>query len=144
VATDVQMVGLAALARDVARAAAPGGALDQATSEAAATAMDPVASQTRSSVPTGNTGRLSGSVRVTRSRSGAAARMGDEGVLYAGPVEFGGWPEGRVYLANGRYLFPAGAPLEGSAPQLLSDALQRALDGFAWTNTTTNPESVHD
>jgi hypothetical protein len=135
-----QLVGLNALARDGGRLCAHSGALDQSLSQAGRTVLEPVASQTRSAYPNVS-GTLASSVTLTTSRSGAAVRVE---AIYAGAVDFGGWPPGRDYVASGRYLFPAGAQMDASGPEAYSAATQRALDGFAWTNATTNAESVHD
>jgi hypothetical protein len=139
----VDVVGLRALARDITRASAPGGALDAAMTQAGEQVMSPIASQTRAAVPR-RSGRLAASVRVAQSLMGATVSMGGDDVAYAGPVEFGGWPEGRQYLSSGRYLFPAFEPLPGQAIPAYTAALQRALDSINWTNQTTNAESVHD
>lgn len=81
---------------------------------------------------------------VSATRTGAAVRMGRKAVPYAGPVEFGGWPEGREYIPGGRYLFPAAHALANSAASLYAAGVQRAIDGFNWTNETNNPEAIHD
>jgi hypothetical protein len=139
-APGAQLVGLNALARDAGRLCAHGGALDNSLSQAGRTVLEPVAAQTRSSYPSVS-GTLAASVTVTTSRSGAAVRVE---AIYAGPVDFGGWPPGRDYVASGRYLFPAGEQADASAVDAYGAATQRALDGFAWTNATTSAESVHD
>jgi hypothetical protein len=135
-----QLVGLQALGRDGSRLCAHGGALDNSLSQAGRTVLEPVAAQTRSSYPSVS-GTLASSVTLTTSRSGAAVRIE---AIYAGPVDFGGWPPGRDYVASGRYLFPAGEQIDAAGPDAYGAATQRALGGFAWTNTTTNAESVHD
>jgi hypothetical protein len=133
----VDVVGLGALASDGRRLCAPGGALDNSLSQAGRTVLEPVASATRSAYPNVS-GTLAGSVTVTSSRSGAAVRVE---AVYAGPVDFGGWPPGRDYVADGRYLFPAAAGIDGAGPDAYAGATQRALDGFAWTNSGG---SAHD
>jgi hypothetical protein len=65
--------------------------------------------------------------------------MGRASLPYAGPLEFGGWPAGREFVASGRYLFPAAGRLAGEAAELYSNALQRGLDAFPWTNEGTDP-----
>jgi hypothetical protein len=47
-------------------------------------------------------------------------------------------------VPNGRYLFPAAAGLSASSARLYTDALQRGLDDYGWTNTTTDAAAVHD
>lgn len=133
----VDVVGLAALASDGRRLCANGGALDAALSQAGRTVLEPVAAQTRSAYPNVS-GTLAGSVTVTTSRSGAAVRVE---AIYAGPVDFGGWPPGRTYVGSGRYLFPAAESIDASGPEAYAAATQRALDGFAWTNSGG---SAHD
>jgi hypothetical protein len=139
-APGAQLVGLNALANDGRRLCAPGGALDHSLSQAGRTVLEPVAAQTRSSYPNVS-GTLAASVVTTTSRSGAAVRVE---AVYAGPVDFGGWPPGRDYVSSGRYLFPAGAGVDSSALDAYGAASQRALDGFAWTNATASAGSVHD
>ena len=52
-------------------------------------------------------------------------------VPYAGPVEFGGWPEGREYVPQpGGYLFPAAHALADTAATLYAAGVQRAVDAF--------------
>ena len=89
-------------------------------------------------------GTMADSVRVSATRTGAAVRMGSAALPYAGPLEFGGWPDGREFVSNGRYLFPAAKRLATDVASLYSDALQRGLDAFPWSNITTNAEAVHD
>jgi hypothetical protein len=143
-APEVQVVGLRALMRDLARAANPdAGALLDAMKKAGRTAVEPVAAAVQSTVPKAS-GALSGSVRVSATRTGAAVRMGRASVPYAGPVDFGGWPDDREYIAGGRYLFPAAEGLAPKSAQLYNDGMQRALDSFNWTNTTSDGAAVHD
>jgi hypothetical protein len=142
-APSVAVVGLNALNRDIKRATEDAGPIYAVMSQAGRQAAEPVASQARSSYPV-KTGRLAGDVRVTATKSGAAVRVGRSTLLYAGPVDFGGWPEGREFLTNGRYLFPAASGLASESAQLYEQALQRGFDGFNWTNETTNPGSVRD
>jgi hypothetical protein len=142
-APTVAVVGLRALTRDVNKLCENAGELNKELSQAGRTAAEPVAQATTSELPIVS-GRLASSVRVSATRSGAAVRMGRASVPWAGPVEFGGWPHGREYLADGRYLFPAAKSLAEQSAQLYSEAAQRALDSFNWTNETTNAEAVHD
>jgi hypothetical protein len=137
VATSVEVLGAGALANDGRRLCAPGGALDNSLSQAGRTVLDPVAGATRSAYPNVS-GTLAGSVTLTTSRSGAAVRVE---AVYAGPVDFGGWPPGRTYVGSGRYLFPAAEAMDASGPEAYAGATQRALNSFAWTNTG---DSAHD
>jgi hypothetical protein len=140
----VTVVGMRALTKDLARATDPrAGELLAYLQQAGREAAEPVAGQTRSSQPR-QTGALAGDVRVTSSRSGAAVRVGRARIPYAGPTDFGGYPGDRPYMADGRYLFPAAHALAASAARYYSDAMERGLEHFGWTNTTDNPEAVHD
>ena len=139
----VALVGMKALRRDVAKLTEDGGALNKALSDAGRTAMQPVAAAVRSALPQ-VTGALAGDVRVLASRTGAGVRMGRASLPYAGPVDFGGWPEGREYVAEGRYMFPAAEPLAETAATDYATGVQKALDAFAWTNQTNDAEAVHD
>jgi hypothetical protein len=142
---EVEVVGMAALGRDVSRLCSKSGYLESALATAALPAVEPVASATRGALPQ-HSGRLAGSVRTSKTRTGAKAVMGGSGLRYAGWVEFGGHRKAphestRPYQSRGRYLFPAAASLASVAVQRYSEGTQKALDGFAWTNEGT---SVHD
>jgi hypothetical protein len=139
----VDVIGLRALVRDANKLCADAGPLNRALSAAGRAAAEPVAAATRSSLPD-VTGQLKGSVRVGATRSGASVRMGSSSVVYAGPVEFGGYPGDRPFHASGRYLFPAARTWASTASELYTAAAQRAFDTFAWSNETTNAEAVHD
>lgn len=140
----VEVVGLKALARDLARASDPhAGELLVVMREAGRRAAQPVATAVAAAYPN-VTGTLSGSVRVTASRSGAAVRVGKASVPYAGPVDFGGYPGDRPFLPNGRYLYPTAEGLAESAATLYNEELQKGLDSLPWTNTTDSAGSVHD
>jgi hypothetical protein len=143
VAPTVGVIGLRALNRDAKRLCADTGPLNKALSDAGKKASAPILAAVRSSVPK-DSGALGGSARVTASRSGAAVRMGRASVPYAGPVDFGGWPGDRGYEAGGRYLFPAGQRLAGTAATLYAAGCDRAFAAFDWTNATTTAEAVHD
>ena len=104
----VEVIGLKALARDVKKMGDSTDLLSQMR-EAARQATEPVAAAIREALPrsdTDHSGRLAGNIRTTATRTGSAIRMGSAGVPYAGPVEFGGWPDGREFLTDGRYMFP--------------------------------------
>jgi hypothetical protein len=106
-------------------------------------AADPVANVARNAIPH-ESGTLAGDVRVSSARSGASVRVGRASIPYAGPVDFGGWPGEREYVAAGRYLFPAAQGLASSTATLYGQALDRALADVSWTNTASEPEAVHD
>lgn len=50
--------------------------------------------------------------------------------IYSGPVEFGGWPRGRPYVAKGRYIYPTvdaeRSMIEAEVEQIVDHYLQRA------------------
>lgn len=145
----VAVVGLAALNRDIRRAGDIASPLNEVLAGAGRTAAEPVARATAVSLPRVDTleheaGTMADSIRVTATRTGAAVRMGTGRNPYAGPLEFGGWPPGREFVASGRYLFPAAGRLANEAATLYAEAVQRGLDAFPWTNTTTNPEAVRE
>ena len=147
-APTVAVVGMAALRRDINRMADDQkSALYTAIKAAGKTAAEPVAARARGDLPH-DSGTLTGTVRTSGTKTGAAVRVGRSTVPYAGWVEFGGTrPDGssREYVAAGRYLFPAAAGLATTAAELYSAAIDRALqDAANWTNTTDTGGDVHD
>ena len=64
---------------------------------------DRVASIVRGRLPS-----VSGTMRrKTKAQANArGAGISWRGVIYAAPVEFGGWPKGRPYVQAGRYIYP--------------------------------------
>ena len=153
-APTVAVIGLRALNRDIQKMADQRGPLNKAMAQAGRIAAEPVAAATRSALPQGGrpgeqTGRLAGDVRVTATRSGAAVRMGRASIRYAGWVEFGGTRRAphvstRDYDPKGRYLFPNAVQLAARSARLYSDAVEQVFVGYPWTNTGTDPGSVHD
>jgi|SRR5215471_18764 len=144
----VGIVGMAALRRDLARMSTDvSGPLYREIKAAGKAAVEPVAARTRSTVPH-QSGTLAGSVRTSGTRTGGSVRMGSARVAYAGWIDFGGTkPDGaeRQYMAQGRYLFPAAQGLAEPAAAAYANAIGAVMNGSAvWTNTTTNPEQVHD
>jgi hypothetical protein len=113
---------------------------------------EPIASNTRAALPRGErtTGQLQGDVRVSVTRTGAGVRMGRKSVPYAGWVEFGGTRRephatSREYVSSGRYLFPAAASVTPGAVEEYGRALEAVFDSSrVWTNTGSDPGSVHD
>jgi hypothetical protein len=145
----VGVVGLRALRRDIAKLGEMGGPLTAQLKDAARQAAQPVVVAVVAELPQVDTplhsaGTLAGDVRITATKTGAAVRMGRSSIPYAGPVDFGGWPEGREYKAEGRYLYPAAEQHAAAIAGLYSAAAQRALDSYRWQNTTTEGASVHD
>lgn len=144
----VEVIGLKALARDIKKMSGSDDLLAQMR-EAARQATEPVATAIREALPRSDTdhaGRLAGNVRTTATRTGSAIRMGSAAIKYAGPVEFGGYPGDREFVADGRYMFPTArsANLSAIAAAKYSTALERTIDGYAWTNTTTEGDKVHE
>jgi hypothetical protein len=147
-APTVAMVGLKALQKDLAKAAADTGPLNRAFAAAGRAAAQPVYAAARSALPQ-DSGRLAGDLRISATKSGASVRMGRSSVRYAGWVEFGGhrhapYESSRDYSPRGRFLFPAAVTLAGTVPGLYTTALAKALDGLTWTNETASPATVHD
>jgi hypothetical protein len=143
-----EMVGLAALVRDLARLFGDGGRVLKYMREAGVETLQPVAAATRSELPQVS-GRLAGDVRFNPNHSGAVVRMGSPSVRYAGWVEFGGnrrvpFASHRAYTARGRYLFERSWPLAGVAPRAYGEEIGQAIRNMDWTNSGSDPGSVHD
>jgi hypothetical protein len=139
----VAVIGMRALAKDLAKLTSDRGALNKALAAAARQAVEPIAAATRSSLPQVS-GRLAGTVRVGATRTGASVRMGSSSRRYAGWVEFGGtrrapFVSSRPYLAQGRYMFPVAHDLAGEAAGIYSAATERAINDFPWTNEGAEP-----
>jgi hypothetical protein len=140
----VEVVGLKAFQRDLRKLSDPtAGDLAKVLVQAGRDALTPIAYQVRDAYPA-ITGTLRGTVRITSSRTGAAIRVGSKKVPYAGPVDFGGYPQGRPFYKDGRYLYPTAKPLAGVAQRLYERDITEALNDYGWTNTTTSPGQVHD
>lgn len=126
----VEVIGLKELKRDLNR-------LDKeyfpkAFVEAGVKVAEPLASRVRSALPH-VTGNLAATVRVARVRTGARIRVGTASVPYIGPVEFGGYPAGRPYLAGGRYVFPTAQGQAATAAKEYTEAIQAAIDHYPWS-----------
>jgi len=132
-ADTVELVGAQDLAADLSRMAAPGGALDKASQDAANKLLAQAAATTRGAIPHVS-GAMAGSVYVKVEPWGASISEGD-GVVYAGWVDFGGGNTTRPYQASGRYLFPAVADLEAQTETVFDQAYQAAIDRYPWTHT---------
>jgi hypothetical protein len=132
------------------------GPVYDALKAAARTIADPVAARARESIPVSDRqasrwytpGKMVPKVSLTR--TGAGVRMGTPSFPYAPWNEFGGnrhapHESHRYFLARGRYLYPAAYALApGLAPKYAA-ALGKVLnDSSLWTNSTDNPEGVHD
>lgn len=98
----VEVVGLRELSRSLRQF--EDGAKDLRTANKRA--AEYVAEKAAARVPV-RSGRLQKSIRGAGQARGAVVREGTARVPYAGSVEFGGWPKGRPFVPEGRYLFPA-------------------------------------
>jgi hypothetical protein len=142
------VVGLRALGRDLEKLGADRGPLNKAMSAAGKEAAEPVAGAARMALPH-DSGGLSGDVRVNATRTGATVRMGRKAKPYAGWVEFGGTrhsphESSREYVRDGRFLFPAARQLATTVLDRYTVALQKALDDYPWSNTTSDGGAVHE
>jgi hypothetical protein len=147
----VGVVGMRALARDLAKLTSDRGALYKALSSAAKSAANPVAAQAKSHMQSDTTPNARGphlvdDIRTSGTRTGASIRMGRNRVRWAGWVEFGGTrrtprTSTRDYRPQGRYLWPAARQLAGQAATLYSQATEEAVSSFRWSNEGT---AVHD
>jgi hypothetical protein len=153
------VVGLKALMKDVDRLCKDErGPLWNAMKRAGYAAVSPIVGRTRESLPhsdrrstrTHKPGQLAASVRASAYRSGAATRMGGKNAAMAGWVEFGGTRRRphfseRPFVRSGRYMYPAAKTLGPAAAQNYTKAVNEIFGRTAiWTNSKTNPESVHD
>ena len=140
-----QVVGLKALIKDLSKMTDPrSGAMVKAMVAAGKQSMDPIANAVRSAYPS-DSGNLRGSVRQSGTRTGAVVRVGSKAkVPYAGPVDFGGYPGDRPFIADGRYLYPTAKTLLSAAVHAYEQAIGHVCDSFAYSNPTQNPGSVHD
>lgn len=155
-APEVAVIGTRALFRDLKRLGADSGPLAKAFSAAGKKAVAPIADAVRSRLPVSDRsdrwtkpGRLAADVRTNATRTGATVRMGRASIRYAGWIEFGGdlknpHPASRDFVKGGRYLFPVAQSLSAAAAEDYSNAAQAALDGFDWTNISTDGSAVHD
>ena len=132
-APHVAVLGLKELRRDLTRLDREN--VPKAMVEAGQRAAEPVANRIRYSLPK-RSGALAGTVRAAKVRTGATIRVGLGRAPYAGPIEFGGYPRGRAYLAAGRYIFPTARSLSSTAWKIYEAEIQRAIDRNGWE---TNP-----
>jgi len=129
----VSILGLAELRRDIARLDREN--MPKAFVEAGSKAAEPVFNRIRGVLPK-RSWNLANSARVGKVRTGATIRVGLARVPYVGPVEFGGYPRGRPFVASGRYIFPAAAGLAETAWRIYETEIQKAIDRNGWE---TNP-----
>ena len=147
-APTVAVVGLRAMQKDLYRLVDDRGPLNRAFAAAGRQAAEPVYAAAKGALPQVS-GRLANDLRIGATKSGATVRMGRASVRYAGWVEFGGHRKAphessRDYDPRGRYLFPNAVQLAARSARLYSDAVEQVFVGYPWTNTGTDPGSVHD
>lgn len=66
---------------------------------------EPVAARIRAKVPA-PTGWWRDRIKAGATQKAAYVQWGRASVPYAAPVEFGGWPRGREFVKEGRYVWP--------------------------------------
>ena len=145
----VDVIGLRALIRDLKSMGDAGSSVLKELQAAGRRAAEPVAAAVSAALPKvdvpGEHGHPAGTIaattRILGTKSGAKVAVGSKRLPYAGPLEFGGWPPGRNIVSAGRYIFPAAVGPAAAAGSVYADGIQRALDGFSWTN---EGDSVHD
>lgn len=89
-------------------------------------AAEKVASRARSRIRS-RSGRLAGSLRPFGTQRKAGVRMGRKAVPYAGPYEFGGYPAGRPFVAEGRAIYPTFVEEAGNVRRDVADGLAELI-----------------
>ncbi len=69
------------------------------------------------------TGKLAGSLQPFGTQRAAGVRMGRKNVPYAGPYEFGGYPDARPFIAEGRAIYPTFKAMAGTIQEQVEDEL---------------------
>jgi hypothetical protein len=129
----VDVIGLKGVRRDMVRFGDE--SVPAAMIEAGQAVMEPIAVRIAGKLrglPRAS-GRLAGTVRVSKVRTGASMRVGTAGVPYTGPVEFGAWPPGRPFKKGGRYIFPTAGDMADEAARRYSELVQKQIDRFPWS-----------
>jgi phage gpG-like protein len=110
--------------------------LAQNIDDRADTAFKSVADQTatmvRSRVPR-RTGRLAASLSGDHADHGATVGYD---LIYAGPVDYGGWPPGRPYVAEGRYLYPTALEARDLLKRAGEAAAEHEIRSMLWPKPT--------
>lgn len=132
----VQVLGLSALRRDMARLDKEG--MPKAMIEAGMRVSEPVANAVRAALPH-KSGALRGSVRLAKIRTGAAIRVGTAAVPYTGPTEFGGYPGQRAFIRDGRYIFPTARRMAGQLIPVYEQEIQRIINSNGWETKPNAP-----
>lgn len=75
------------------------------------------------------TGELAGSVKASAGGQSQTIRVRPS-EPYAGPVDFGGWPPGRPFIGDGRYLYPTVYSEQDKIVELTEKAVQHTISLF--------------
>ena len=129
----VQIKGLSELRRDLMRLDRDN--VPKAMVEAGYRAITPILPNVRAAIPH-LSGDMRGTVRSSKIRTGGSLRVGTARVSYIGPLEFGNPSRGRMFIATGRYVWPAARRLAPVAAMYYEQEIQRAIDQNGWE---TNP-----
>ena len=131
----VQIIGLKGVRKDLLK-------LDRENAPAAMVAAglavaNPLVAKIQQALPV-QTGRLRGTVRAGKVRTGATVRVGTKAVPYAGWVEFGGTRRNphistREFVKDGRYIFPTARGEASDAVQRYAAEMQRIIDSYSWS-----------
>lgn len=89
-------------------------------------AAEKVAGKVRAALPR-RSGRAAGSVKAARAQKGAIVRAGGAKVPYYGPLDFGGYPKGRPFVPEGRYLYPVAEDEGPRAAGQIEDELKALI-----------------
>jgi hypothetical protein len=92
------------------------------------TVADQVATMVRSRVPH-RSGRMAASLSGESASDGASVGYD---LVYAGPVDYGGWPPGRPYVSEGRYLYPTARRAESLLKRAGESAANREIGRMLW------------
>jgi len=107
--------------------------IDEQAAREFRTVADQTATLVRAKVPK-LTGQLAASVLGRAGPDGATVGYGD--LVYAGPVDYGGWPKTRPYLQQGRWLLPT-AELAGHLLVRAGDrAANKEIGTMRWPTPT--------
>jgi len=82
---------------------------------------------------TAETYRLAAS--LTGERADHGATVGYD-LIYAGPVDYGGWPPGRPYIPEGRYLYPTALEATSLLKRAGETAAEHEIRSMLWPKPT--------
>ena len=128
-AVDVEVHGVREFERGARRLA---GNIDDRADSAFKSVADQTATMVRSRVPR-KTGRLAAS--LTGERADHGATVGYD-LIYAGPVDYGGWPPGRPYIPEGRYLYPTALEATSLLKRAGETAAEHEIRSMLWPKPT--------